>query len=325
MTQELKRVVVIGGGTGTSTVVAGLKNMPIHITALISMADSGGSTGRLRDEFGFQPVGDLRQSLAALAEEESQEWIRKLLLYRFEKGEGLRGHNLGNLILTALQDMAGSTTSALEIAERVFQLRGEIYPVTTQDVQLVVEYSDGTVRVGEHYLDDNTIGNRKIKRVRLSPKAEIYSKAKEALRHADMVVIGPGDYYASIMAALSVNGIKKAFEKVPGKIVYIVNLMTRFTQTQGMSARDHLAGIEKAIGRKCDVVLINNAPFPPKVTKAYKEQQEFPVENDLPENSYVARNLFSATPFYQSNSDTAHRSLLRHDSKKLADLLMEFL
>ena len=153
MLNKTPSIVVIGGGTGTSTVISGLKSKHVRLTALISVADSGGSTGRLRDEFGFQPVGDLRQSLAALAKTGSQEWIRKLLLYRFTKGEGLKGHNLGNLILTALQDMAGSTTSALEIAEQVFQLHGEIFPVTTQNVQLEIKYDDGTVVLGEDHLN----------------------------------------------------------------------------------------------------------------------------------------------------------------------------
>jgi len=116
----MKNIVVIGGGTGTSVVLSGLKNYNVNLTAIVSMADNGGSTGRLRDEFGFQPVGDLRQSLASLAREDSQEWIRKLLLYRFSHGKGLQGHNLGNLMLTALQDMSGSTPQALEIMENMF-------------------------------------------------------------------------------------------------------------------------------------------------------------------------------------------------------------
>src|SRR3989339_1483070 len=160
-----KKVVVIGGGTGTSTVVSGLKHKPVEITALVSVADSGGSTGRLRDEFGFQPVGDLRQTLAALAKENGQKWIRKLLLYRFSKGEGLKGHNLGNLILTALQDMAGSTENALEIAEKVFRLRGKILPITNENVQLEIHFDDGTVLLGEHWLNQHSLGERKIKHI----------------------------------------------------------------------------------------------------------------------------------------------------------------
>jgi len=317
-----KKIVVIGGGTGISSVVSGLKNEPVELTALVSVADSGGSTGRLRDEFGFQPVGDLRQSLAALAKEKSQEWIRKLLLYRFEKGTGLNGHNLGNLILTALQDMAGSTTSALEVAERIFQLNGKIYPVTSQNIQLIVEYVDGSIVVGEHRLDDNGAGNKKIKRIRLSPHAKLYKKAEEAILNADLIVIGPGDYYGSILAALSVNGIKRCMCATKAKIVYVVNLMTRFTQTYGMTAYDHQLGIEEVIGRACDLAIINSQPIPAEILKMYACEQEYPVVNDLPKNKYISADLLSSVRFTKASSDLTHRSYLRHDAKKLAKVLM---
>ncbi len=317
-----KNIVVIGGGTGISSVVSGLKNEPVELTALVSVADSGGSTGRLRDEFGFQPVGDLRQSLAALAKEKSQEWIRKLLLYRFEKGTGLNGHNLGNLILTALQDMAGSTTSALEIAEHIFQLNGKIYPVTSQNVQLVVEYVDGSVVVGEHRLDNNGAGNKKIKRIRLSPRAKLYKKAEHAILNADLIVIGPGDYYGSILAALSVDGIKRCMRATSAKIVYVVNLMTRFTQTYGMTARDHQRGIEEAIGRTCDLAIVNSKPIPAEILAMYGHEQEYPIVNDLPKGKYISADLLSSVRFVKVSSDLAHRSYLRHDAKKLAKVLM---
>lgn len=321
----MKKIVVIGGGTGTATVIAGLKSAPVAVTALVSVADSGGSTGRLRDEFGFQPVGDLRQSLAALAGKKSQEWIRKLLLYRFEKGKGLKGHNLGNLILTALQDMAGSTTSALEIAERIFALDGKIYPVTTQNVQLVIEYVDGSVVIGEDALDDNASGSKKIRRIRLSPRATIYEKADKAIQTADLIVIGPGDYYASIMAALAVSGIKQSFAHTRANIVYIVNLMTRLTQTHHMSASGHLKGVEKAIGRPCDVVIINCAPIPQKVLEWYAAEQEFPVKNDLSGGRCRLADVLSGQTHIKSTADSAHRSILRHDANKLANALLSIL
>src|SRR3989344_4445883 len=160
-----KKIVVIGGGTGISSVVSGLKNEPIKLTALISVADSGGSTGRLRDEFGFQPVGDLRQSLAALAKNRGQKWISRLLLYRFDKGEGLRGHNLGNLILTALQDMTGDTSKALEIAEKVFRIEGTVIPVTQDDVNIEIHYADGTQAVGEHVFDEQPETPKKVNNI----------------------------------------------------------------------------------------------------------------------------------------------------------------
>lgn len=164
-------IVVIGGGTGTFVVLSGLKNQPVDLTAIITVADSGGSTGRLRDEFGFLPVGDMRQSLAALAKENSQSWIRDILLYRFSTGRELKGHNLGNLILTALQHLAGSTPKALELAGKIFRLDGKIYPSTLANVQLETHYQDGSVQIGEHKLDDKKYGGKKIQKVSLKPSA----------------------------------------------------------------------------------------------------------------------------------------------------------
>ena len=137
------KVVVIGGGTGIYPVTTALSRLDVSIATIIAVSDSGGSTGRIRDEFGFIPVGDLRQSLAAAAHGDGQEWIRKLLLYRFDKGEGLKGHNLGNLILTALQDMTGSTTEALAKAEDIFKLKAKVIPATENNVDLEIEYEDG--------------------------------------------------------------------------------------------------------------------------------------------------------------------------------------
>lgn len=320
--EQRSRVVVIGGGTGTSTVVTTLKKLPVSITALISVADSGGSTGRLRDEFGFQPVGDLRQSLAALAQDKNQEWIRKILLYRFEKGDGLKGHNLGNLLLTALQEMTGSTVSALEVCENIFQLHGTILPVTTENVQLVTEYKDGTKLIGEHKLDDNTVGNQKIKKVSLSPNAHIYERAKEEIHHADLIIIGPGDYYSSIMPALIVDGMKEALQKSDAKLVFIVNIMTRFTQTHGMSAKDHVEGIEHVIGRSFDQIIINTGIIPDDIKVYYEHEKEFEVIHDMKDDSrVVAEDVVMLKAFHQKSSDTAHRSIIRHDPDKLSRIL----
>lgn len=317
-----KNVVVIGGGTGTSTVVTALRSLPVSITALVSVADSGGSTGRLRDEFGFQPVGDLRQSLAALAQEKNQEWIRKVLLYRFEKGDGLKGHNLGNLLLTALQEMTGSTVSALEVCEKIFRLQGTILPVTTQNVDLVVEYESGETIVGEHKLDDNGTGNKKIKRIYLKPDATLYDKAREAIENADSIIIGPGDYYSSIMPALAVRGMASAFKKTSAQVIYISNLMTRLTQTNGMTVKDHVDGLEKEIRKAFDSILVNNGKIPDTVLSYYAKDGEYPVIQDMQSDTRVIeRDVVMTKTLEQSVSDTAHRSILRHDTQKLSQVL----
>lgn len=322
-----KNIVVIGGGTGTSVVLSGLKKYPLNLSAVISVADSGGSTGRLRDEFGFLPVGDMRQSLAALAEKEDESWIQKLLLYRFDHGQGLEGHNLGNLILTALQDMAGSTPEAIEIAERIFNLEGSIYPVTNQNVELVIEYEDGTVLVGEHHLNPQNSGGKKIKTVRLSPAAELYSKAKDALLQADLIIIGPGDLYASLLPNLVVEGMKQTIQAAKAKVVYVVNLMNSYTQTHNFTASDHVKEIEKYLGRTPDYIIINSGEIPPEIKAHYQKEQEHEVENDLDPTKYhvITADLVGVAKTAQQSQDVLKRSLLRHDQAKLTPLLLSIL
>ncbi len=324
---HMKKVVVIGGGTGTSMVLSSLKALKgIDLSAIVSVADSGGSTGRLRDEFGFQPVGDLRQALAAFAE---KDWIKNLLLYRFVKGHGLEGHNLGNLVLTALQDMTGSTSRAIEVASKIFRLQGHIYPITTKPVNLVIEYSDGTVEIGEHILDDadKHAGDRIIG-IKTSPRAEIYSQAKSAIESAGVIIIGPGDLYGSIMPNLVIGGVPEIIRHSKAKLVFIMNLMTRYTQTHNMSANDHLAVIERQIGRSVDAVIINNGKIPAKILKAYKEQHEYPVADDLkkPAGGRIIRvNLIRSTLVKQNLADVVHRSYLRHDPVKLKLVLSKLI
>lgn len=320
-----KKVVVIGGGTGIFPVTAGLRHLDVDINTVISVSDSGGSTGRIRDEFGFQPVGDLRQSLAALAETDGEEWIRKLLLYRFEKGEGLKGHNLGNLILTALQDMTGSTSEALFRAEQIFRLKGEVIPATEETVDLQINYEDGTHAVGEHILDDNK-NAKKIDNISLTPKAQINPHAKKAIIKADYIIIGPGDYYASLMAALAPEGIQGAFKQSQAKVVYIMNLMTRLTQTKDMTAADHLEKIEDKIGKKVDYVILNSEPIPDSILDRYAKFGENPVINDLNKDPRLVKaKIISSQVFVKGYQDNTHRELLRHDSKKLQKVLAKII
>lgn len=320
------KVVVIGGGTGTFPVVMALKILKADITSLIAVSDSGGSTGRIRDEFGFPPVGDLRQALAALADAEGQEWIRKILLYRFDKGEGLKGHNLGNLILTALQDMTGDTTQALEIVEKVFRIDGRVIPVTNANVNLLIHYTDGSQAVGEHILDENPSQPKKITNVTLTPTAPLNPEAADAITEADYIIIGPGDYYASVMAALAPDGMIQAFAQSRAKVVYMMNLMTRFTQTHQMSASAHLAGIEQAIGKQVDIVVLNNQPIPDATLKLYAASHEFPVVDDLVSDPRVRRVALLSDELVKPVAfDTAHRSFLRHDQSKVQQVLADLL
>lgn len=318
----LHKVVAIGGGTGTFPVVTALKALGADISAVISVSDSGGSTGRIRDEFGFQPVGDLRQSLAALANKERQEWIQKILLYRFSKGSGLKGHNLGNLILTALQDMTKDTTKSLEIAEKVFHLDGAVIPVTASNVNLKIYYTDGTTAIGEHILDNEDKNPKKIERIGLIPECSLNPPAEHAFLNADLIVIGPGDHYASLLSTLVVDGTKKAFNESSAKIMYISNLMTRRTQTHEMTISDHLNQIEEAIGKKVDFILINESVIPEEILEFYARAQEYPVIDDLDGDKRIIKaELLLDKVVVKNENDNVYRSYLRHDAKKLQQVL----
>lgn len=326
MTHKKPRIVVLGGGTGIYPVVASLSQLSVSLSTIITVADSGGSTGRIRDEFGFPPVGDLRQSLAAQADPVSQSWISKILLYRFSKGTGLKGHNLGNLILTALQDMTGSTSEALAIARTIFHLKGHVIPVTETPVHLEITYADGSTAVGEHILDDDAPTPKAIDHVRLIPEAVLNPLVLKTLTAADLVIIGPGDYFASLQAVLVAPGMREAFQKVNAPIAYIVNLMTRHTQTHDMPASEHVQGIENCIGRKLTHIISNNDLIPHTILERYAAEFEFPVVDDLGGDTRVIRAPLLSNEIREKQAhDTAHRSLLRHDQDKLLAVLQQLL
>lgn len=320
------KVVIIGGGTGIYPVTTALKHLEVDITTIVAVSDSGGSTGRIRDEFGFQPVGDLRQSVAALAEDKNQEWIRKLLLYRFKKGQGLKGHNLGNLILTALQDMTGDTDEALLRTMQIFRLDGQVIPSTKDNINLQVTYQDGSTSVGENLLNPEHSNGKQVIGIALTPSAKLNPFAQKAIEQADVIIIGPGDHYASILATLLPNGTKQAFAKSKAKIVFIVNLMTRHHQTDHMSASDHVSDIEEAIGQPVTQILLNNTTIPSEVVARYQQQHEHPVDDDLKSDSRSIRaDIIADMPKKAAPGDSLHRSYLRHSSQKLIPVLRKIL
>ncbi len=322
-----KKIIVIGGGTGTSVVLSGLKQYPdqCSLTAVVVVSDSGGSTGRLRDEFGFIPVGDVRQCLAALAHGKNQQQIRELLLYRFCQGEGLAGHNLGNLILTALEDLYPDPSEAIAAAGKIFRIKGRILPVTDQLVQLKITYQNGQVNLGEHTLDDPQFGGQKIVQIELEPIAKINPQAAQAIQEADLVILGPGDLYASLLANSLVSGFTQALASSKAKFVYISNLMTHYAQTHDMSARDHLQEVISYCQRQPDIVLVNSAPIPQEILNYYQQLKEFPVKDDLTASvaeQIIRADLISKIKVQKQPGDALPRSVLRHDQTKLAQLLL---
>ena len=325
-------MVVLGGGTGTFMVLSGLRDYALDLSAIISMADSGGSNRVLRDEFGVLPTSDIRQALVALADDKGErEIFRRLFAYRFHQGTGIAGMTFGNLFMLALTDILGSQLKAIEQTAKILHLKGKIYPVTLDDVQLLARYENGHQVVGEHYIDQpRHDGRLKIVEMVTVPEAKAYRSALEAIKKADLVVLGPGDLYTSLICNLIVKSIPQALKKTKAKIVYVMNLMSRFGQTYRFSAQDHLRVIEKYIGRGAldYVVVNNNYSFPAKVLQRYREENSYLVEDDLgePKKPQVIRtDLLSSAVFEKAKGDRLRRSIIRHHPQKLAKVLVELL
>ncbi|HLD00008.1 MAG TPA: gluconeogenesis factor YvcK family protein, partial [Patescibacteria group bacterium] len=239
----MKRIVVIGGGTGTYTVLSGLKEYPVHLSAVVAMSDNGGSTGVLRDELGVLPPGDIRRSLIALSE--SPQIIRDLFNYRFESG-GLEGHSFGNLFLTALEKVTGNFEEAVKEAGKILSIRGDVIPATLHNTHLYAKLEDGTVIEGETNIDiPKHDGRLRIKDVALKPKARVTKSARTAIQEADLIVLSPGDLFTSLIPNLLILGIPEAIRASKAKVVYCCNLTTKHGETNGFTVDDFVSTIER--------------------------------------------------------------------------------
>ncbi|OGK52972.1 hypothetical protein A2970_01575 [Candidatus Roizmanbacteria bacterium RIFCSPLOWO2_01_FULL_44_13] len=318
----MKKVTVIGGGTGTFVVLSGLKDEKLDLSVVVSMMDSGGSTGRLRDQLGVLPPGDLRQCLVALSDA-PMLW-RKLFLYRFEKGD-FKGHNFGNIFLAALEKVSSSYDEAIEMAAYVLKTKGKVIPVTVDKLHLVAEYENGKVITGEGLIDENHTEASLIKKAYLVPEGKGSEKALSALTECEYLIVGPGDLYTSIIPVLLVKGVKEAINKSKAKIIFIMNLMTKSGQTTGYKASDHLRDLVKYLGKTPDIILVNNNRISKEVLKSYERYNEIEVENDLGTKAgsakIIERDLIDDKPVTPDSNDILYRSILRHDSKKVSKAL----
>jgi len=224
--------------------------------------------------------------------------------------------------LTALTDLTGSEPKAIEVAAKIFRLKGIILPITTKNVQLKALYVDGKEIIGEHEIDEpKHIGGIKIVKLTTKPRVNIYQPSRTAILQADLIILGPGDLYTSILPNLTVKGIKKTFSKTKAKIIYIVNLMTRYSQTHGYTALDHVNAIEKYLGKKVDFVFMNKSKIPLKIINVYQKEKGYPVRDDLAKETHfkvIRKNFISPTLIQKSKGDILQGSFLRHDPKKLA-------
>lgn len=324
------KVVCIGGGTGTFVALKGLKEYPVELTAIVTMADSGGSNKRIRDEFGLLPTSDIRQCFVALADENGGAGLmRSLFTYRFEKGQGIAGMTFGNLFMAALADILGSQAEAIRQTRKVLRIKGKVIPVSYTDTNLSARYENGHIVHEEHLIDEpEHDGTLAIQDVFLSPEAQATPQALEAITQADLIVLGPGDLYTSLIPNLLVQGIPEAIAKTKATVVYVLNLMTKYGQTYQFTAVDHMKALERYLGSHVDIVLINTATIPNRALSVYAKSHEVPVANNLiPGSPYRIHqaDLIGSSLVTKSKSDALVRSLIRHDSAKLGSSLMDIL
>jgi len=322
-----KRIVCIGGGTGTFVTLSGLKSYPYSLSAIVTMSDSGGSNKRIRDEFGLLPTSDIRQCLIALSSEKGPtNVLRELFMYRFEKGKGISGMTFGNLFMAALADILGSQEKAIEATGKVLRINGQVIPVTLTNTNLFAVYENGMTVGEEHFIDEpEHDGQLKITNIYLKPEAKANKDAVDAIRQADLVVLGPGDLYTSLLPNLLVKEIATAIKKSKAKKVYVMNLMTKWGQTYGYKASDHIAVLEKYIGKSLDFILVNSSKYSKDMLEKYSLMKEYPVVDDLDKKAYyriIRKPIVSGNQVKKSTSDTLVRSLVRHDSDKLAKELI---
>ncbi len=317
----MKKVVVIGGGTGNFTVLSGLKKYNIDLSAIVSMADDGGSTGILRDELGVLPPGDVRQCLVALSD--SSRLMRSLMNYRFENGS-LQGHSFGNLLLSALEKVTGSFEKAVEEAGKILSIKGKVIPVTTHEVRLQMILNNGKVLQGEKEVHLSTEIHKGYKSIYLEPFPQANPHAISEIMNADLVVFGPGGLYTSLIPNLLVEGVGKALRETKAKKVFIVNLMNKKGQTPKFTVKDHLNELKKYVGKDVfDYIIVNNSEPPKELIDDYAEEGEM-VKNDLKNDVRVLEaSLLSNELKEVQKGDTLKRNLIRHDSQKLANELMK--
>jgi len=304
------KVVAIGGGTGLSMLLRGIKKYTNNITAVVTVGDDGGSSGRLREEMGILPPGDIRNCIAALADDE--DLITELFQYRFKNGEGLAGHSFGNLFLTALCAITGNMVKAVKESANVLNIRGVVLPATLDDMKLAAEYEDGSIVKGESNIPE---AHKKIKRLFTEPAdCQALPEALNAIANADLIILGPGSLYTSVIPNLLVGGISEAIEQSNAKKIYVCNIMTQPGETDDYSAASHVnALITHAGGRRIiDAVLVNNS-LPANISEGYAKSGSIPVKLDM-ENIAPTGVTVVSQKLIQENKE----GLVRHSSNRVA-------
>lgn len=316
------RIACLGGGTGLFTLLCGIKSIPdTLVTSIVSMADDGGSSGRLMTEFGILPPGDVRRSLVALSN--APELMNDVLNYRFSKGKGLRGHSFGNLFLAALSDMEGSMLEAVRKLGDILNLQGIVLPITAQSSKLGAVFEDGRRVIGESRIDlcKGRTDNLRIAKVFITPEPQATVEALSAILFADLVVIGPGDLYTSVIADLLVKDVREAIHTTRAVRVYISNLMTKPGETSGYDLVDHVREIIKYLnGDALDAVLASSSDVSAKMARIYARKRQAPVS--AARVKLLAKDTRAAVFLRDLGSGT---HLVRHDTDRLRRAIREIM
>lgn len=325
-----KNIVTIGGGTGSFMLLSGLKKYPLNISAIVSMMDDGGSTGILRDELGVLPPGDVRQCLVALSG--SSETLRELMNYRFKEGS-LAGHSFGNLFLSALEKIKGSFSKGVEEAAKILDIKGEVIPVTNQDTRLCIELNNGKILKGQNLINhDFMIEKEGIRKNYLYPSARANKKAIEKISRSDLIVIGPGNHYCSIIPNFLVKGVADAIKNSKAKVVYNCNLVNKNGHTENYTLFDYIDSINSYIGKdRIDYAIYNNKKPDNGLIGKYANRGDLMVSFGRSTKNVrceiIKDDILSRTSFKYDQADklASQRAFIRHDSDKLAKIIMTIL
>ncbi len=322
----MKNIVIIGGGTGTFTLLAGLRKFPSNNSVIVSSADDGGSTGVLRRELGVMPAGDIRQCLVGLSYTDPE--MRKIFSYRFAGGS-LAGHTVGNIMIAAAEKVTGGIEQSIALSAKMLNVRGSVLPITLFPTKLSAVLADGTVVVGEHHIDEPGRARKSpIASLRIKPSAPANPSALSALKKADAIIFGPGDLFTSVLPNIIVKGVSEAIRASSAKKILVTNIMTRQGQTDGFRASDFARVLATYLGTKAsacpiDIVLVNNKKPDAKLLAHYRKEKAQFVEPDIERVKKmgivpVVADFLSREAFGRASGDPLKRSVVRHDSDKTA-------
>ncbi len=302
-----KKVVVLGGGTGMSVLLQGLKKFPLDITAIVSVSDDGSSTGKLREEFNTPAVGDIRRVLISLSE--TEPLVEKLFNYRFKTCSDLDGHTVGNLILTAAKEITGNLSDGIEALSKVFNLKGKVVPLTEDNVVLMAKMEDGSIVEGEHHITESP---KKIKEVFYKEEPVVTPESIEAIKNSDAIILSMGSVYTSIIPNLITKEIINAIDNSSAKIMYVCNMVTQPGETEGFKVSDHINLLNSYLGkRKIEYVLANDKKIDENILKRYQTTEQ-------KDQVILDKENLNNVKLIEDNYFTVIDNIVRHDALKLA-------